>query len=106
MVYIVQEVPGRNVMAARQYGALSLLLPDERDVVLSAGPTTRRLQRALKDFCDQDYLLLMGDPVAIGLACAVASDINQGRFKLLKWDRQQKVYYPVEVVLNRKVMND
>ena len=102
MVFIVQEVPGRNVIPARQYGELCLLLP-EGDVVLSPGPTTRRLQRALKDFGDQDYLLLMGDPVAIGLACAVASDINQGRFKLLKWDRQQHVYYPVEVVLNRKV---
>jgi hypothetical protein len=102
LVFIVQEVPGRNVIPARQYGELCLLLP-EGDVVLSPGPTTRRLQRALKDFGDQDYLLLMGDPVAIGLACAVASDINQGRFKLLKWDRQQHVYYPVEVVLNRKV---
>ena len=101
MVFIVQEVPGRNVISARQYGELCLLLP-EGDVMLSPGPTTRRLQRALKDFGDQDYLLLMGDPVAIGLACAVASDINQGRFKLLKWDRQQHVYYPVDVNLNRK----
>jgi hypothetical protein len=101
VVFIVQEVPGRNIIPARQYGELCLLLP-EGDVVLSPGPTTRRLQRALKDFGDQDYLLLMGDPVAIGLACAVASDINQGRFKLLKWDRQQHVYYPVDVVLNRR----
>ena len=101
MVFIVQEVPGRNIIPARQYGELCLLLP-EGDVVLSPGPTTRRLQRALKDFGDQDYLLLMGDPVAIGLACAVASDINQGRFKLLKWDRQSRVYYPVEVNLRAK----
>jgi hypothetical protein len=103
LVFVVQEVPGRNVIAARQYGELCLLLP-EGDVVLSPGPTTRKLQRALKDFGDQDYLLLMGDPVAIGLACAVASDINQGRFKLLKWDRQQHVYYPVDVNLNRKAI--
>ena len=102
MVYVVQEVPGRNVLPARQYGELSVLLPPG-DVILSPGPTTRKLQRALKDFSDQDYLLLMGDPVSIGLACAVASDMNQGRFKLLKWDRQQHVYYPVAVVLNRKV---
>jgi hypothetical protein len=105
MVYIVQEVPGRNVLPARQYGELRLLLPDG-DIVLSAGPTTRKLQRALKDFCEQDYLLLMGDPVAIGLTCAIASDINQGRFKMLKWDRQQHCYFPVEVVLHRKVSNE
>lgn len=101
MVYVVQEVQGRNVTPARNFGDLTVLLPDG-DVVLSPGPTTRKLQRALKAFSDTDYLLLMGDPVAIGMACAVASDINQGRFKLLKWDRQCHVYYPVDVDLNRR----
>lgn len=101
MVYVIQEVPGRNVLPAREYGELSVLLPPG-DVVLSAGPTTRKLQRKLKDFCDADYLLCMGDPVAISLAAAVAADTNQGRFKLLKWDRQSRVYYPVEVNLRAK----
>ena len=102
MVYVTQEVAGRNVIPARQYGELSVLLP-QGDVVLSAGPTTRKLQRLLKDFGDNDYLLLMGDPVAIGLACAIACDVNRGRYKALKWDRQNHVYYPVEVELHRKV---
>jgi len=101
MVYIVQEVAGRNILPAREYGELSVLLPPG-DVVLSAGPTTRKLQRKLKDYGDEDYLLCMGDPVAIGLAASVAAYTNRGRFKLLKWDRQQKVYYPVQVDLNGK----
>ena len=41
----------------------------------------------------------MGDPAAIGLACAVAASTNQGRFKVLKWDRQESVYYPVNINL-------
>lgn len=102
MVYVVQEVAGRNVIPAQRYGSLTALLPPG-DVVLSPGPVTRKLQRLLKDFCDEDYLLLMGDPVAIGIACAVAADVNQGRFKTLKWDRQNHVYYPVAVELHRKV---
>ena len=39
----------------------------------------------------------MGDPAAIGLVCALASQHNQGRFKVLKWDRQESMYYPVSI---------
>ena len=102
MVFITQEVPGRNIIPAQKYGELKLLLPPG-DVVLSAGPVTRKLQRMLLHFSDTDYLLLMGDPVAIGIACAVACDANQGRVKLLKWDRQNHVYYPVEVNLRQRI---
>jgi hypothetical protein len=47
-------------------------------------------------FDDQDYLLCIGDPVAIGLATAVAASRNYGRVKLLKWDRQEHRYYVVK----------
>ncbi|WP_321471056.1 hypothetical protein [uncultured Paludibaculum sp.] len=103
MVYVVQEVQGRNIIAGQQYGSMTVLLPPG-DVVLSSGPTMRKLQAVLRHFNDDDYLLLMGDPVAIGMACAAASEANQGRFKVLKWDRQNHVYYPVAVDLNRKAI--
>jgi len=44
-------------------------------------------------------LLLIGDPLAIGLAVAVASNANRGKVKLLKWDRQERQYYPLSVNL-------
>jgi len=44
----------------------------------------------------------MGDPAAIGLACAIAANINQGRFNLLKWDRQEQDYYPVVVDIHQR----
>ena len=56
----------------------------------------------VNDFSDDDYLLLMGDPSAIGIACAVASSNNRGRFKCLKWDKREYKYYPVEVNLYEK----
>ena len=34
--------------------------------------------------------------------CTIASDINSGRFNLLKWDRQEKVYYPLEINMYEK----
>lgn len=100
MVYVVQMVPDRDVSSAREYGELSVLLP-LGDVVLSAGPITQKLQRKLKDFSDADYLLCMGDPVALTLAGAVAAESNFGRFKLLKWDRRKQVYYPIEIDIRR-----
>jgi hypothetical protein len=60
------------------------------------------LKRLLKDFNDEDYLLMMGDPAAMGLACCIASDINRGKFKILKWDRQEKKYYPLSFNIYEK----
>ena len=94
-VFVVQEVPNRNVLPAQKYGELILCLPPG-DVVLSAAPTVSRLRKKLKDYKDGDYILTMGDPIAIALAGAIASDINNGNVQFLKWDRQERVYYPVK----------
>ena len=98
-VYVVQEVPGRNILSAEKFGKLELLLPEGSQLVLSTGPTVRRLNHKLRNFNDDDYLLLMGDPSAIGIACAIAATQNRGRFKCLKWDRREYKYYPLEVNL-------
>jgi len=54
------------------------------------------------NFNDDDYLLLIGDPSAIGIACAIAATNNRGQFKCLKWDKREYKYYPVEVNLNER----
>ena len=51
---------------------------------------------------ETDYLLLSGDPKVIGLAIAVACDINNGKYTTLTWDRQEKMYYPIEINLYEK----
>jgi hypothetical protein len=94
-VYVVQEVPNRNLMPAQKFGELVLLLPPG-NIVLSPAPTVRRLIKGLKDYNDSDYLLAMGDPIAIGLASAIASDFNNGKVNFLKWDRQERLYYKVK----------
>tara|TARA_R110000751_G_scaffold304114_2_gene419298 strand:+ start:1303 stop:1629 length:327 start_codon:yes stop_codon:yes gene_type:complete len=97
-VYVVQEVPKFNVLSARKYGELELLLPPGQ-ITLSSGPTVNRLKHSLRDFTDMDYLLLIGDPLAIGLAVAIASNVNRGKAMVLKWDRQERQYYPLNVNL-------
>ena len=109
IVYVIQELPGTsvgrpkfNIMGALKYGKLKVLLKENTQIVLSPGPVMYELRKLLKDYNSNDYLLLSGDPSVIGLACAIVSDINNVKFKLLKWDRQEKVYYPIEINLFEK----
>ena len=109
IVYVLQELPGTstgrpkfNIMGALKYGKLTVLLKENTQIVLSPGPIVFELRRLLKNYTSKDYLLLSGDPSVIGIAVAIVSDINSGKFNLLKWDRQEKVYYPLEINLYEK----
>ncbi len=101
-VYITQEVRGRDITDAAMYGDLQILVPAKEQVAFSTQPTVRRITRGLRNFNDNDYLLASGDPVTIGIACAVASANNVGRFKILKWDRLEEKYFPLYVNLYQK----
>lgn len=98
VVYVVQESPNRDLGAASKFGELRLLLPPG-DVVLSPGPTIRRLRDGLRSFSNEDFLLLMGDPVAIGLATSVAAEYNLGKIRFLKWSKRGGTYFPIEADL-------
>jgi hypothetical protein len=109
IVYVLQELPGTrigrpkyNIIGAQKFGKLKVLLKENTQIILSPGPIVFELRRLLKDYTSNDYLLLSGDPSVIGLACAIASDINNGKFNLLKWDRQEQMYYPLEINLHEK----
>ena len=109
IVYVIQELPGTsvgrpkfNIMGALKYGKLKVLLKENTQIVLSPGPIVFELRRLLKNYTSRDYLLLSGDPSVIGIACSIVSDINNGRFNLLKWDRQEQMYYPLEINLYEK----
>ena len=108
-VYVLQELPGTsigrpkyNIIGAQKYGKLKVLLKENTQIIMSPGPIIFELRRLLKDYTSKDYLLLSGDPSVIGIACSVVSDLNNGRFNLLKWDRQEQMYYPLEINLHEK----
>ena len=104
-VYVIQEMPYRDILSAEKYGELKPVLEPGYQLILSPAPTIQKIKRVLKNFTDDDYLLLMGDPSIIGVACAVASDINMGRFKVLKWDRKREKYYPLEIDITGRNKN-
>lgn len=95
MVYVIQEQGNKNILPAVKYGELKILLPPDYQITFSPGQVTKKLMVSLSDFNDDDYLLLIGDPAAIGIATAIAAHWNCGRVKMLKWDRQEKMYYPI-----------
>lgn len=99
MVYVTQEQPGKNITPAMKYGEIVVMLPPGLEVAHSAGQVAELLKVKLSKFNDEDYLLLIGDPVTIGIAVAVAGFWNNARVKMLKWDRQERLYLPIEVKL-------
>jgi hypothetical protein len=110
-VYVIQDVPGTregrpkiNIIGASQFGTLKVLLPENAQIILSAGPLIFKLRQLLQNYTPNDYLLLTGDPAIIGVACSIASDITNGKYNLLKWDKQERRYYPVEIDLFKKLI--
>jgi hypothetical protein len=108
-VYVIQDIPGTkigapkiNIIGATQYGQLKVLLPENSQIILSPAYVITTLKQKLKDYKSNDYLLLTGDPAIIGVACSIVSDITNGKYKLLKWDKQERRYYPVEIDLYNK----
>ena len=109
IVYVIQEIPGTkegrpkiNIMGAAGYGKLKFLLPELSQIIFSPGPLIYKLRQGLKNFSKQDYLLLTGDPAIIGVACSIVSENTNGKYNLLKWDKQERKYYPIEINLHEK----
>ena len=109
IVYVIQDIPGTkvgtpkiNIIGATQFGNLRVLLPENSQIILSPNYVITTLRQKLKDYTIRDYLLLTGDPAIIGVACSVVSDITNGKYNLLKWDKQERRYYPVEINLYSK----
>jgi len=111
-VYVIQHIAGTadgrpkiNIMGAASYstsGKFIFLLPELSQIIFSPGPLIYKLRKGLKDFTSDDYLLLTGDPAIIGVTCSIVSDMTNGKYKLLKWDKQERKYYPIEINLYEK----
>ena len=106
VVYVIQEIPGTregrpkiNIMGASDYGKFKFLLPELSQIIFSPGPLIFKLRKELAKYRTKDYLLLTGDPAIIGVACSIVSDITNGKYNLLKWDKQERKYYSIEINL-------
>ena len=108
-VYVIQEIAGTregrpkiNIMGAAEFGAFKFLLPELSQIIFSPGPLIFKLRKGLQNYKPSDFLLLTGDPAIIGVACSIVSDITNGKYQLLKWDKQERKYYSININLHEK----
>ena len=108
-VYVIQEIAGTkdgrpkiNIKGAAEFGTFKFLLPELSQIIFSPGPLIFKLRKGLQNYRPKDFLLLTGDPAIIGVACSIVSDMTNGKFNLLKWDKQERKYYPIEINLHEK----
>jgi hypothetical protein len=112
-VFVVQQPAKMNrdgewkpifdIRPARMFGQLVFVTLRPGNIYLDTLPTIlNHMQSVLADFNDDDYILPTGEPVAIAAASMCAAQANNGRVKLLKWDRRGKNYQTVQINLKRK----
>ena len=105
MVYVVQNQIGKDISQANTFGKLVILLEPGLQINGDSSDVTNKLFERLVSFSDEDYLLLIGDPVAIGLSVAIAAEINNGQVNLLKWDRRTSRYLPIMTQIKKGEFN-
>ena len=108
-VYVIQEIAGTrdgrpkiNIMGAAEFGTFKFLLPELSQIIFSPGPLIFKLRKGLQNYREKDFLLLTGDPAIIGVACSIVSDKTNGKYQLLKWDKQERKYYSIKINLHEK----
>ncbi len=105
VVYVVQKqmrfdntkgelVPRFDLKPAEEYGRFVYLLSPTASP-FKAASVLADMKKHLKDFTNQDHLLLIGNPCLIGFAVAVAAFYNNGRVNMLQWSGKDGKYLPV-----------
>lgn len=87
-VYIVQDPNGKDISDARDFGKLKVLLTGHETIREAAVA----LRDKLKFFTDQDYLLMVGSAINMGLAAHCALAANSGKANFLVWNKESWSY--------------
>jgi len=102
-VYVIQRDRTKDFSDAEGFGPLHYLLGRSvfPDSVGTDVKTARiMLEDRLKDFYfKEDFVLLNGDPVHAAMVTVVLGKQKIPYIRFLKWDRENRAYYEVEVSL-------
>ena len=97
-VYVVQKPDKKkNIMSAKEYGELQFILNESENILYNPEQVISLIEDSLSLFDEKDYLLLIGDPIAIGIATHFALLSNFKRVKILKWDNREYKYYSIQL---------
>lgn len=106
-VYVVQKQMKYNAETGQNEPRFSTITKAERwgelHYCLQPGqhpfnmePVLGSLHEALSGFSDEDHLVLVGNPVLIGLATAIASHYNDGKVSFLQWSARSNDYVKLQ----------
>ena len=94
---VERHVPRFDMTPAKEHGELKFLLSPTAAPFIT--PTIiRELRENLEGITPDDYLLLVGNPVLIGLSVAVASEFTK-QIKFLQWNGKAGKYIVIEADL-------
>lgn len=80
-----------DTRTAQRYGDTQILC-EPGDISSYPDKAIALLQKQLAVYNDNDYILPTGDPVLSAAAVTIAANVNNGRVKILKWDKFDKAY--------------
>lgn len=96
-VYIIQRSPGKNFDPAKEFGKLTIIL----DGTETPSAAYQKLLSTLKEFKQEDYLLLVGSPLNIAISAIVADSFNPAfELQFLVWDKEHYKYNCQKVTLS------
>lgn len=84
-----------DLSPAEEHGEVTVLLPPGAGPFKDLDNVVEDLRVGLEDFGPTDYLLLVGNPVLIGLATALAADQTEGNLQFLQWSGARREYIKI-----------
>lgn len=100
-VFITQDNGKLDFTKAKRFGDLKPVaagdvFPDNAEE--RSAEVLRIVEALFQDFDpDQDYVLLTGDPIIMAITCLYIGSQFPQEVNFLKWDRENKEYYPVKL---------
>lgn len=86
-----------DLSPALEFGELCFLLPPGNIWPHKLEDAVRKIEGKLSGFTTEDYILAVGDPVAISAAVMAASEVTGGDVTVLKFNRQENTYTPYRI---------
>lgn len=93
-------VPTMSIIPAEEFGKIIEIMPPaaSRHSIDSIAPILKETLSEY-DYDRGDSIISLGDPAIIALACAILGKYKDGKFKVLKWERATKRYFPVDICI-------
>ena len=100
VVFVVEDSP-HNLSHAMEFGEIRNIEQNDFPPYRDGSQVVGRIRRTLSVFnANVDYILLVGDPILVGLTFAVLREAAWATIRVLKWDRQSSRYVPITVPLS------